>query len=158
MKRLHAYWRLEYVKAPKAPCKDIFERLPKDNDDEKNYIVIRKNHTYLVLNTYPYNAGHLLAIPYRPVALLSDLNAEERNELMELVAIAETLLRRALQPDGFNIGLNLGAAAGAGIPNHLHVHIIPRWKGDTNFMPVIGEVRVLPQALNEMWKRLMSHL
>ena len=107
-----------------------------------------------MLNSFPYNAGHLLAIPYRAVRRLNKLTDEERTDLFNLTAFAEDLLTKALNPEGFNIGMNLGSIAGAGIPNHLHVHIVPRWGGDTNFMPVIGETRVLPSALKDMWKRL----
>ena len=108
------------------------------------------------MNAFPYNVGHLLIIPYRAVQTLSDLNEEERLDLINLVAFAETLLKKALKPDGFNVGINLGSSGGAGIPQHLHVHIVPRWEGDTNFMPVIGKTRVLPIALHDMWERLIQ--
>ena len=153
MQRLCAYWRYEYIEAPKKNNDTLFEDLPKGNDEE-NYILHRAKHTYLVLNSFPYNAGHLLAIPYRAVRRLKDLTSEERTDLFDTVVFAEDLLTKALKPEGFNIGMNLGQVAGAGIPNHLHVHIVPRWGGDVNFMPVIGETRVLPLALKEMWKRL----
>ena len=161
MERLHAYWRYEYIEAPKEnenTSETLFEDLPKRGDDEANYILYRAKFCYLVLNAFPYNAGHLLAIPYRAVQHLSDLTAEERCDLMDLLAFAEDLLKRALKPDGINLGINLGKAAGAGIPQHLHVHIVPRWNGDTNFMPVIGETRVLPLALKDMWRRLKSFI
>jgi ATP adenylyltransferase len=117
-------------------------------------IVHRSKNCYLVLNRYPYNAGHLLVVPYREVSGLSDLNTDERADFMESLIQAEDILRNALNPDGFNIGFNLGSAAGAGIPKHLHAHVVPRWNGDTNFMPVLGETRVLPQSLEAMWERL----
>ena len=154
MDRLHAYWRYQYVEAPKEPQGDVFVRLPQEQSDEKNLILRRTTHCYLMLNAFPYNVGHLLAIPFRAVPNLSDLTLEERIDLMELVTASEALLKRALKPDGLNVGINLGSAAGAGIPQHLHVHIVPRWSGDTNFMPVVGQVRVLPIALHEMWERL----
>lgn len=153
MQRLCAYWRYEYIEAPKKNNDTLFEDLPKSNDEE-NYILHRTKFCYLVLNSFPYNAGHLLAIPYRAVRRLNELTDEERTDLFNLTAFAEDLLTKALNPEGFNIGMNLGSIAGAGIPNHLHVHIVPRWGGDTNFMPVIGETRVLPSALKNMWKRL----
>jgi ATP adenylyltransferase len=109
-----------------------------------------------VLNRYPYNAGHLLAIPYREVPNLEDLSQEERLDLMNLLVTAQDILKKALKPDGFNIGMNLGKGAGAGIPTHLHVHIVPRWNGDTNFMPVVAGTRVLPQSLEAMWSRLTT--
>lgn len=153
MDRLNAYWRYEYLEAPKTQSDSIFEDLPKGTDEE-SLIVYRSKLCYLVLNAFPYNAGHLLAIPYRAVSALEDLTSEERLDLMNTVAWAEGLLKKALLPDGLNIGINLGAAAGAGVPHHLHVHIVPRWGGDTNFMPVVGETRVLPMALKAMWQRL----
>ena len=105
------------------------------------------------MNRFPYNPGHLLAIPYREVSELHQLNAAERADLMEGMAFAQRLLTAAIKPDGFNLGFNLGTAAGGSIP-HLHVHIVPRWNGDTNFMPVIGQTRTLPQSLASMWERL----
>ena len=156
MERLHAYWRYEYLEVPKTQNKTVFEDMPKENNDKKNYILHRTKFCYLVLNAFPYNAGHLLAIPYRAVKALSELDEEERLDLINLVAFSENLLKKALSPEGINVGMNLGAAAGAGVPNHLHVHIVPRWNGDTNFMPVIGETRVLPMALKSMWERLIK--
>ena len=161
MERLHAYWRYEYIEAPKnkeVSNKTLFEALAEEGKDEENFILYRTKYSYLILNTFPYNAGHLLAIPYRPVRSLTALSQEERLDLMDLVAFAENLLTKALNPEGMNIGINLGTAAGAGVPNHLHVHIVPRWNGDTNFMPVIGETRVLPLALKDMRKRLIKFI
>lgn len=158
MDRLHAYWRYEYIEAPKNQTKTLFEDIAKSENDEDNYVIYRNPLSYLILNAFPYNVGHLLAIPYRMVRNLSDLTDEERSDLFHLVAFAENLLKRALTPDGFNVGINLGAAAGAGVPQHLHVHIVPRWSGDTNFMPVISETRVLPLALHEMRKRLIQFI
>jgi ATP adenylyltransferase len=155
MQHLHAYWRMEYIETPKGPAYgNPFRELPKLNDDRSAGIVFRSKHTYLLLNRYPYNAGHLLAIPFREAPDLPDLTAEERQDFFATLIFGEEVLRRALRPDGFNIGLNLGAAAGAGIPGHLHIHIVPRWNGDTNFMPVVGNTRVLPQSLDAMWTRL----
>lgn len=155
MQHLHAYWRMEYIEAPKGPATgNPFRDMPLADDDRATHIVHRSSHTYLVLNRFPYNAGHLLVVPFREVADLPGLTAEERADFFNELILGEEVLRRALNPDGFNIGLNLGSAAGAGIPQHLHAHIVPRWSGDTNFMPVLGETRVLPQALDMMWKRL----
>ncbi len=157
MEHLHAYWRMEYIEAPNHTERgNPFVELPKQNDDRTTHIVHRSDHAYLVLNRFPYNAGHLLAIPYREVADLADLEPEERLDLMDLLVVGTDLLRKALRPDGFNVGLNLGSQAGAGIPSHLHFHIVPRWGGDTNFMPVIGNTRVLPESLDAMWERIMS--
>lgn len=155
MQHLHAYWRMEYIEVPKGDgFRNPFIELPKLGDDRGALIVHRSEHCYLVLNKFPYNAGHLLAVPYREVSGLADLTKVERADFMEMLIIAEEILRKGLNPDGFNIGLNLGSAAGAGIPKHLHAHVVPRWNGDTNFMPVLGETRVLPQSLDAMWGRL----
>ena len=110
------------------------------------------------MNRYPYNAGHLLVLPFREVAELELLETEERHELMDLIIKAQQILTRALRPNGFNTGFNFGNAGGAGIPCHLHCHVVPRWEGDTNFMPVIGNTRVLPDSMDAMWERLNACL
>jgi ATP adenylyltransferase len=156
MEHLHAYWRMEYIEAPRPKSEgNIFVDLPALGDDAKAHIVHRSRFSYLILNAFPYNAGHLLAVPFRAVTDLPQLTAEERADLMEEIVFAEELLRAALKPQSFNIGFNLGTAAGGSIP-HLHAHIVPRWAGDTNFMPVIGETRVLPQSLDAMYARLAA--
>lgn len=158
MDYLHAYWRMEYIEAPRdeGPQETLFQRLPNTRDDRSVGILQRREHVYLVLNKFPYNAGHLLVVPYREAASPEELTAEESLDFWEAVRFAKVLLGKALKPDGFNIGINLGSAAGAGIPRHLHCHIVPRWSGDTNFMPVIGQTRVLPLALESMWDRLSA--
>jgi len=154
MDHLHAYWRMEYIKAPRQPeGGDIFAYLPTLGDAPAALIIHRSPLSYLILNRYPYNAGHLLAVPFRAVADLPDLTAAERADLMDEIIIGKQILTAALKPDAFNVGFNLGTAAGGSIP-HLHAHIVPRWTGDTNFMPVIGETRVLPQSLAAMFARL----
>lgn len=156
MNHLHSYWRMEYVESPKAlgDNGDLFSNLPKAKNDEEVLILLRSKYTYIVLNRYPYNAGHLLIVPYREVFSLKDLNAEELSDFMTIVIKAQDILTEAIKPQGFNIGFNIGSAAGAGIPKHLHCHIVPRWQGDTNFMPVLSNTKVLPESLNAMWKRL----
>jgi len=129
----------------------------KEADAEEKLILHKGTDACILLNLYPYNAGHLLVLPYREVADLSDLTKAERNELMDLIIYGKKILSDALSPNGFNIGFNLGKAAGAGIPVHLHGHIVPRWEGDHNFMPVISNTRVLPEALENMWKKLREH-
>ena len=152
---LHSYWRMEYIETPDAiEGKNPFVTLPQMEDERESLILFRGDTGYLVLNRYPYNAGHLLVIPYREVADLSDLTTEEKAEFLELIIKGKAILTHALNPAGFNVGMNLGIPAGAGIPGHLHAHIVPRWKGDTNFMPVIGNTRVLPTSLQCMWERL----
>ncbi|MFI5357358.1 MAG: HIT family protein [Opitutales bacterium] len=154
MEQLHAYWRMEYIEAPRYPdTKRPFTDLPVLGDDRAALIVHRRPHSYLLMNRFPYNPGHLLAIPFREVTELHQLTPAERADLMEGMAFAQRLLAAAIKPDGFNIGFNLGTAAGGSIP-HLHVHIVPRWNGDTNFMPVIGQTRTLPQSLASLWERL----
>jgi len=156
MQRLHAYWRMPYIVAPKNPEDggNPFTRITESGDDRKEYILFRGQWNYIVMNRYPYNAGHLLVLPFREVSRLEDLSTDERHELMDLIIKAQQILTRALQPDGFNTGFNFGKAAGAGIPCHLHCHVVPRWDGDTNFMPVIGDTRVLPDSMAAMWERL----
>jgi ATP adenylyltransferase len=159
MDHLHAYWRMEYVEAPKPPGgRKPFSEIPKLGDDDAAFILHRTGLSYLVLNLFPYNAGHILAVPLREVAELEQLEPAERVDLFEIIMLAKRVLTAALKPNGFNIGFNLGSAAGAGIPEHLHAHIVPRWNGDTNFMPVIGQTRVLPEALKGMHARLKAAL
>ena len=160
MDNLHAYWRMEYVSVPKEEREHAnpFVTIPLLGDDRKALLVHRSTHCYVVLNKFPYNAGHLLVVPYREVAPLRDLNEGERVDFMEMIIFSQELLERALRPDGFNVGMNIGADAGAGIPEHLHCHVVPRWKADVNFMPVIAKTRVLPEALDVMWEKLVGHV
>ncbi len=152
---LHAYWRMEYVEVPpELKGKNPFVVLPKMENERESLVLFRGVTGYLVLNRYPYNGGHLLALPYREVADIEDLTEAERIELFELIIKGKQILTHAIKPDAFNIGMNLGEQAGAGIPCHLHAHIVPRWNGDTNFMPVISGTRVLPTALESLWERL----
>ena len=159
IQQLHAYWRMEYIEAPKPLSEDenIFLNIPKAENDEDVYLLHRGKLTYIVLNRYPYNAGHLLVAPYRQAPTLNDLSPEERADFMDNIILAQDILSKAIKPDGFNTGFNFGSAAGAGVPNHVHCHIVPRWNGDTNFMPVLGNTKVLPQSLNAMWKRLKKY-
>jgi ATP adenylyltransferase len=158
MQQLHAYWRMSYVEAPKSPKNGrLFRELPALGDDRAALILHRSSRAYLVLNRFPYNPGHLLAVPFRSVVELAELTAEERADLMDLIVLGQEVLRAALHPDGFNVGFNFGPAAGGSIP-HLHAHIVPRWNGDTNFMPVLGQTRLLPQALASTYDRLLAVL
>jgi ATP adenylyltransferase len=155
MQQLHAYWRMDYIEAPRYPAtmKRPFTELPNMGDDKAAMIVHRTQLSYLVLNRFPYNPGHLLAVPFREVVDLEELSKPERADLMEEVVFAKRLLTAAMKPDGVNIGFNLGSSAGGSIA-HLHGHIVPRWNGDNNFMPVVGQTRVLPQSLEATWERL----
>lgn len=157
MDRIWAPWRMEYLMSDGSPgC--IFCEKPAENDDRKNLILLRTPVSFVMLNAYPYNNGHLMVAPFRHVAALSDLTSEERCDLMDTMARAEAILERALGPQGMNIGINLGHCAGAGIPGHVHVHMVPRWEGDTNFMPVVGETRVIPELLPGTYDRLKKHI
>ena len=157
MQQLHPYWRMAYIEAPRYPAKlkRPFSELPALGDDRAALIVHRSRRSYLILNRYPYNPGHLLAVPFREVTDLDELTATERADLLEEIVFGKRLLATALNPDGFNIGFNLGSAAGGSIA-HLHGHIVPRWNGDNNFMPVLAETRTLPQALDATWERLST--
>jgi len=156
MEHLHAYWRMEYIEAPRsATGGNLFTELPALGDDAKALILHRSPLSYLVMNRFPYNPGHLLVVPFRAATDLTELTAAERADLMDEIVLGKEILRTAVNPNAFNIGFNLGAAAGGSIP-HLHAHIVPRWNGDTNFMPVIGQTRVLPQSLEAMYGRLRA--
>jgi ATP adenylyltransferase len=154
MDHLHAYWRMEYIEAPRLPeGANPFAELPKLGNDTEALIIHRSPLSYLILNRFPYNPGHLLAVPFRAATDLTELAATERADLMDEIILGKDILKAAIKPHAFNVGFNLGSAAGGSIP-HLHAHIVPRWNGDTNFMPVIGQTRVLPQSLEAMFKRL----
>lgn len=160
MEALHAPWRIEYILGPKPPPGDasIFTEIAQSNDDETNYVIARARHGFAVLNTYPYTGGHVLILPYRQVADLDELTDEENLGLLQLLQQVKRALTETMQPEGFNVGLNLGHVAGSGIREHLHWHIVPRWNGDTNFMPAIGQTNVLPEALAETAAKLRQAL
>lgn len=160
MESLHAPWRIEYILSPKPPTSDqsLFTQIAQSNDDVANHVIARERTCYALLNLYPYNGGHLMAVPYKQVAELGELTAEELMDLMKLTQRCMTALKKTMRPDGFNVGINLGQCAGAGIIEHLHIHIVPRWSGDTNFMPVLASTRVLPQALEEIAAKLRAAL
>jgi ATP adenylyltransferase len=158
MEQLHAYWRMEYIKAPRYPAKmrHPFTELPALGDDREALIVHRSPLSYLILNRFPYNPGHLLAVPFRDVTELTALTAAERADLFETVIFAQEILAAALKPDAFNVGFNLGGQVAGGSISHLHGHIVPRWNGDSNFMPVLAQTRILPQALAATWEKLAA--
>jgi ATP adenylyltransferase len=158
MERLWTPWRRAYVGGERTVDGDLFEALVAENDDEANLILLRGEQCFVIMNLFPYNTGHLMIVPYRKVADPADLSPAEWGEMTALLARMTALLRQVLRPDGFNIGMNVGAAAGAGIPDHLHLHIVPRWVGDTNFMPVLGATKVLPELLPETYARLRQAL
>jgi ATP adenylyltransferase len=153
MERLWAPWRLEYITADKVEgC--IFCVFPQQEQDRENRILCRGEHAYVIMNAFPYSNGHLLIPPYRHVADLSELTDAESLEIMQLTQKSLAALKEVFCPDGFNIGVNQGTAAGAGIADHVHLHIVPRWNGDTNFMPVFADVKVIPEALETTYDKL----
>ena len=157
MKRLWSPWRLEYLKAPKKDgC--IFCQAIQSNQDRENLVLWRGERAFLILNRFPYNNGHLMVVPYTHVPSLEDLDTPILTELMLLLKRSLAALRMAMQPDGFNIGANLGHVAGAGIEDHVHLHVVPRWSGDTNFMPIVGDVRVIPQTWLQTYDQLRAAL
>jgi ATP adenylyltransferase len=153
MKYIWAPWRIRYIQE-KKPAGCIFCDKPQENKDAENYILYRGKLNFIMLNSYPYNPGHLLIASYRHIATPEDLTRAERNEHFELVSLSIKILKQALKPGGFNIGANLGKVAGAGIEDHFHSHIVPRWQGDTNYVPVLADVRFVPQALAATYKEL----
>jgi ATP adenylyltransferase len=155
MESLHAPWRIEYILAPKPEqAQSLFSRIAQSSQDEANYVLARERTCYALLNAYPYTGGHLMVVPYKQVRDLNGLTDEELAGLMKLTRRCQSALTRVMKPEGFNIGINLGKVAGAGILEHLHVHVVPRWQGDTNFMPVLANTTVVPQALTELAARL----
>ena len=136
------------------PTGCIFCVKPAENDDEKNLILFRSERAYVLMNLYPYNSGHVMVVPRRHLADLAQLDGEERLAIMNLLVDTLEVLKLEMTPDGANLGVNLGQAGGAGVPDHLHIHCVPRWNGDTNFMPVTGEAMVLPEALGTTRERL----
>ena len=159
MESLHAPWRIEYILSPKPKLDaSLFTQIAQSTDDEANLVIARARSCYALLNRYPYNGGHVMAVPYKEVPDLNGLTDDELADLWKLVRRCTNALTAAMKPDGFNIGINLGKVAGAGIAEHLHIHIVPRWNGDTNFMPVIAHTGVVPDALKEIAAKLRAEL
>ena len=158
MDNLHAPWRIQYILGPKTESGDTFAQIAQSNEDEANYVIARDRTCYAVLNRYPYNGGHLLIVPYKKVEDFNGLTDEEMLDVMKLTRRCQNALTQVMKPHGFNIGINLGRAAGAGISEHLHIHIVPRWGGDTNFMPVLANTTVLPEALADLAAKLRAAL
>jgi ATP adenylyltransferase len=154
---LWAPWRMGYVSA-EQPEGCIFCEKPAAGDDESNQILHRGDLVFIMLNTFPYNTGHLMVAPYRHIGDPLDMNPQESSELLYGIRISIEVLREALKPDGFNIGLNVGEVAGAGYAGHVHAHVVPRWAGDTNFMAVTADTRVVPEALASTFGRLKEAL
>lgn len=155
MEKIWAPWRMAYI-GMEAPSGCIFCDKPGAGDDRGELILHRGARAFIVMNKFPYNNGHLMVAPYRHTADLPGLTAEEQAEIMALTGYCARLLGEAFGPDGYNVGMNLGKTAGAGVADHLHMHVVPRWDGDTNFMPVLGETKVLPDALFPGYDRLKA--
>ncbi len=157
MRNLYAPWRMEYIEGPALPgC--LFCRLwaaPAD-DDRRNLVVWREEGAMVVMNRFPYNNGHLMVAPRHHASSLTELDDDRTLALMRLVRRSLEVLQALMKPEGFNVGVNLGRVAGAGIPDHVHVHVVPRWNGDTNFLPVLGEVKVINEHLERSWERLAA--
>jgi ATP adenylyltransferase len=162
MDRLWTPWRYRYVSTvnPRDPRENacIFCDAAASSDDRAHYVVLRAEHNFLILNLYPYTTGHLMIAPYEHVATLADAHPAALEEMMRLTARAEKVLRDLYKPDGLNIGMNLGVSAGAGVPGHIHMHALPRWNGDANFMTTIAETRVLPETIGATYERVKAAL
>ncbi len=158
MDRLYAPWRMAYVEQPQEPASNatgcVFCDKAASTDDTASLIVHRGKTCFVLLNLFPYNNGHLMVVPYLHTAALADLDTDTSLELLTLAKSAREALALAMHPEGYNLGMNLGTAAGAGIADHLHLHVVPRWNGDTNFMPVLADVKVLPDALENTCRKL----
>jgi ATP adenylyltransferase len=154
METLWAPWRFEYFERSKSG--DFLAEAGRASDDAAHLVLTRRKNAFLIMNRYPYAVGHLMSVPYRQVAELGELGENEISDLISLVVLGQNLLRKVVRPEGFNIGINVGECAGAGVPDHLHIHIVPRWSGDTNFMPTIAGPRVLSQSLADLYEKLRA--
>ena len=156
MKQVWAPWRMEYIKQDKSgEC--IFCVLPKADKDKKNFILHKGDTCFVIMNVYPYNTGHLMVSPYRHLSCITKMDEKENTELNRLTQKCVEILRTVKSPEGFNIGVNLGKAGGAGFDEHIHMHIVPRWIGDTNYMPVLADTKVHPEHLQATYDNLLPH-
>jgi len=153
-----APWRVEYVEQhSKKKCKGcVFCAILKEKKDKKHFIFLRTGHSFAVLNIYPFNGGHALVLPLRHVDSFEKLTSQERTDLMDALIKVQDMMKKAFAPHAFNVGMNIGHLAGAGIPGHLHVHIVPRWSGDVNFMPALFGTKIIPVSLDKTYERLMD--
>jgi len=154
LETLWAPWRFEYF--AKSDSRDFLAEAARTSNDAAHLVLIRRKNAFLMMNRYPYTVGHLMAVPYRKVGELDALGENEVTELFSLVVHGQNLLRKVMKAQGFNIGMNIGKCAGAGVPDHLHIHIVPRWNGDTNFMPMLSGTRVLSESLQSLYEKLMA--
>jgi len=154
MERLWAPWRIRYIEKVKEEKGCFLCDLPRQNKDAANYILCRGRLNFVILNSYPYNAGHLMVVPYRHVAGLDEMTAAERSDHIEVIVRAIKVLKEVFKPEGFNTGVNMGRIAGAGLDKHIHSHVVPRWQGDSNFMPLLADTKVINEALEETYRKL----
>jgi ATP adenylyltransferase len=158
MHRLWAPWRIGFILKGEDKGDCFLCQYPRENDDETHLILHRGKKNFIILNAYPYNSGHLLVAPYRHLAEIGDMTDEESKEHFDLVKLSIRLLTKVMKPTGYNTGMNLGRVAGAGIADHIHTHIVPRWQGDANFMPIVADTKVLPESLAMTYRRLKDGL
>lgn len=160
MQQMWSPWRSQHIESFQEKTsqengdQSLFTRLVLEEKDEENLILWRGETMFVIMNRYPYNNGHVMILPFRQVAEYEDLTREEMIEMAATVGYCIRWIKYALRPEGFNIGINVGKAAGAGIPSHLHVHVVPRWNGDTNFMPTVGQIKVISEALQDTYRKL----
>lgn len=157
MRHLWASWRMKYISSTTAkPTGCVFCNALDQADSVDNLIIMRGEHAFVILNKFPYTSGHLMIVPFAHEGKLEDLSQAARAEMMELVAQFNTILCTVYNPEGFNIGINIGKAAGAGVPGHVHIHVLPRWMGDTNFMTSVADMRVLPETVDKTYERVLA--
>ena len=158
MDRIWAPWRMQYIEQSEKPEGCIFCVFPAQDRDRENLILYRGKTCFVMLNSYPYNPGHLMIAPYKHTSDMSDLSDPELLEISRLLRYSVRLITECMHPDGFNVGFNLGRTAGSGVPDHIHWHIVPRWNGDTNFMPVIADTKVIPESLQATYDKLRKKI
>lgn len=162
MEKMFSPWRSRYIagfknEQPKSG-ESLFTKILAEHQDEKNLVLLRKKYCFVMMNLYPYNSGHLMIVPYKQTSNLSNLTSKEYTEIMETTAVMMDVLYKVISPHGFNFGANIGRVAGAGIDDHIHFHIVPRWNGDTNFMPTIGDVKVVSEDMRDSYKKIRKQL
>ena len=162
MKRLFSPWRSKYIAGFKneKPRKgeSLFTKILRQNKDEKNLVLIRKKHCFVMMNLYPYNSGHVMIIPFRQTSEMKDLTMEENTEIMETISAMIEVLKKVMKPHGFNVGANFGRVAGAGVDDHIHFHVVPRWNGDTNFMPTLADAKVVSEDMKTTYRKMKNIL
>lgn len=156
LESLWAPWRVEYFTRERVSGEDFLGEAAASTDDAAHLVICRRKNAFLMLNKYPYSSGHVMVVPYRRTGLMEDLTDDETLDLWHLATHAQRLLREVVKAEGFNVGFNLGSVAGAGYEEHLHLHIVPRWSGDQNFMPMIGGTRLIPEGLQPLYEKLVA--